>query len=268
MSTQLSSIDQANLEDTFRIRFEKNQEDQAVAISDLLDENHLYSYLNQINEFLQADQMMVVGSQLIKRLTNLLLVPQLYSLAVYNKQLDLFEGSSIVTAMKNKKWMPILKVGGHRAIQVKNRSERNAYLEENIHQISQFVKVIHQVAKVPTPLLWENVAVYVYKLYESKVKEAGLNLYEQKEAWNDFAYLLQLDPEIFQERFNFNPLQRFYTNKIEVEGKEQPVRVRRTCCFNYETSAGKYCKGCPKSDVNKEACLRTKRHVMEVEMIH
>ncbi|MFC0015239.1 MULTISPECIES: (2Fe-2S)-binding protein [Allobacillus] len=267
MEMTLTRNEKDQLQQTFRILFQNNLTDQPMAIQSLLDENILYDYLKQTDEILQTDQLLVVGSQLIKRLTNTLLVPALYTLAVFNKKMDLSTGNRfIISAMKKQKWMPYMYSESDEVTTVTNRADRNAYLEESIREISYYVQAINKVAKVPTPLLWENAAVYIYKLYESKLQSDELNLYEQKEAWNDFAYLLQLKGDIFQT--SFNPLQRFYTNKIEVEGKEEPVRVRRTCCFNYETNSGKYCKGCPKSDVNKEACMRTKRHVMAVEMVH
>lgn len=242
MEMTLTRIEKEQLQQTFRILFQNNLTDQPVVVQSLLDEGYLYDYLKQTGEILQTDQLLVVGSQLIKRLTNILFVPALYTVAVFNKKIDFSaDNRYIISAMKKQKWMPYLYSETDKVTEVINRADRNAYLEKSIREISYYVQAINKVAKVPTPLLWENVAVYIYKLYESKLQSEVLNLYEQKEAWNDFAYLLQLKGEFFQT--SFNPLQRFYTNKIEVEGKDEPVRVRRTCCFNYETNSGKYCKG-------------------------
>ncbi|MFC0015240.1 MULTISPECIES: hypothetical protein [Allobacillus] len=254
-------------ENQFRVLFDLKETDSAVSFQQLLDEEFLSSYLPDLKEQFQTNQLLALGSQFIKRLGFILTVPALFLLATSQKKLNVqLKYLYLVSRIKEDLWMPHLYQKSWDAPTVEHKADRESYLNQVIQEIAKIISAVHRVAKVPRPLLWENVAVYIYWLYETRLQDENLTLLEQKEAWNDFAYLLQLDPQCFDERFN--PLHRFYTNKIDVKGNDQPIRVRRTCCFYYETNTKqKYCQGCPKTDVNKAACMVTKRQVLPIEAI-
>ena len=251
----------------FRILFDLDETDTSVSFQQLRDAEFLSTYLPNLKEQFQTNQLLALGSQFIKRLGFILTVPAFFLLATSKKKLNIqMDDLYLVSRIKEGLWLPHLYQKNWNATSVEDQSDRELYLQQVIQEIAKIITAVHRVAKVPRPLLWENVAVYIYWLYETRLKDQDLTLLQQKEAWNDFAYLLQLDPQCFDERFN--PLHRFYTNKIDVKGNDQPIRIRRTCCFNYETKAGKkYCQGCPKTDVNKAACMVTKRQVLPIEAI-
>lgn len=133
MEMTLTRIEKEQLQQTFRILFQNNLTDQPVVVQSLLDEGYLYDYLKQTGEILQTDQLLVVGSQLIKRLTNILFVPALYTVAVFNKKIDFSaDNRYIISAMKKQKWMPYLYSETDKVTEVINRADRNAYLEKSI----------------------------------------------------------------------------------------------------------------------------------------
>jgi ferric iron reductase protein FhuF len=253
------------LETNFRIVVQKEFEENMVSLASLLDEDFLNDYLSQLKVELKADSLFAAGSQLMKKLGFLLAVPTLYSLSVYHKCLPIqLENCFLVPAHNNGKWIPNMFIKDLAVMQMngKNREEeRNFYVKNLFNTMQTLIQSISNVAKVPKPILWENVAIYIYWLYEEKMKtEIGSG--EFKQAIGDFNYLLQeASVETYQE--TFNPIARFYSVKRDVEGIEEPIRIRRTCCFYYETGEDRdFCSTCPKSKVNQEACRATKRKLL------
>ena len=94
-------------------------------------------------------------------------------------------------------------------------------------------------------ILWENTAIRVYSLYEKKMGE-GKSEQEKLRIQKDFEYLIHEAPaSLFGE--TENPLAKFYGPKTKISFSNEPVRIRKTCCFYYKVSQNeKYCSTCPK----------------------
>jgi len=110
--------------------------------------------------------------------------------------------------------------------------------------LTQLVEQFHRLTKVPRRILWENVAVRVFSIYEQRIL---LNIPDAQmaQAQADFSYLLdQKSTEVFG--MSENPLTVFYREKKQTALSDKPIRVRRTCCYYYlATEPAVYCGSCP-----------------------
>lgn len=86
----------------------------------------------------------------------------------------------LVSRIKEGLWLPHLYQKNWNATSVEDQSDRELYLQQVIQEIAKIITAVHRVAKVPRPLLWENVAVYIYWLYETRLKDQDLTLLQQK----------------------------------------------------------------------------------------
>ncbi|MET3683404.1 ferric iron reductase protein FhuF [Alkalibacillus flavidus] len=251
-------IDLAFLRDHFRVVTEPV--DGQHVVNDLLDEAYLSDVIAEIKPSFATDRDFVVGSQLMKRLGYLLIVPALYSFSTERVAMPLdWSRVALVSKMNGELWLPELYVADDVGYDCAEdlAASREPFFDQLFRQLASLVQAVSNVSNVPRPILWENVMVYVYWMYETVVNwhhdEATVNQFH-----DDFNVLIhQLSPDVFGERFN--PIKRFYNGYHYIEPEQTFRRVRTTCCFNYEASSeGKYCKGCPKLEVNKEACRATR----------
>ncbi|WP_156292111.1 IucA/IucC family C-terminal-domain containing protein [Oceanobacillus salinisoli] len=262
MLQQLTDKEKQALITHFRLADQPGSREETISMDMLLEQTFLEKYLNQLQHKFGTDSQFVAGSQLMKRIGFVMATPFLYTMTAYHKCLPLeLENCFLVSSYKAGKWLPNLYIKDVTVekINEENREKQRAELINKLfNHIYQLINHISKVSKVPRPILWENVAIYIYWLYETKMP-MELRGMDQKMIVNDFHYLVrEADASVFQE--SYNPLARFYNDKREVEGVDEPVRIRRTCCFFYETGENEsFCSTCPKSRVNKEACLATKR---------
>ncbi|CAM3178876.1 (2Fe-2S)-binding protein [Paenibacillus lupini] len=75
----------------------------------------------------------------------------------------------------------------------------------------------------------------------------GATTGQQARMEEDFRFLVQEAPGyLFGE--SRNPLTKFYTEKRLTKAYEDPFRIRKTCCYYYQTTSDEqsYCGSCPK----------------------
>ncbi|MGM8215423.1 (2Fe-2S)-binding protein [Bacillaceae bacterium W0354] len=230
------------LKDNFRVV--DYAEDVSVSLDELLDEEFLLSYLNDISEYFNTDNIFIVGSQLMKRLAFNVVLPPLYLMTVHRMKLDLdFRKMWIAPNIVGDLWLPNLYLEDFTVEELPD-DERKTYLSELFNKINDLVNVISKVTRVPKPNLWENMAVYIYWLYEKKFKDDRFVDVADRVAM-DFEFLVhRLGADAFDGMCN--QLKNFYWGRrIEEDG----TRIRRTCCFHYGANeARKTCKTCPHTE--------------------
>jgi siderophore-iron reductase FhuF len=209
-------------------------------VVDLLNEEFLKEFIRNLAQSLGAPSEKVAASIFIKRYA-FLAVLSLYSMSVWNKRIDVsLENIEMESAECGKDWLPLFSFKELTAEnwQGENRNEWRksvitALFAKNIYPlIDQLEKII----KIPKSILWENIAVYLFWLYETELKEIGRD---------DFHFLLfKAEGELFGA-FNQNPLQKYFSEKVYLEEFQAEIRIRETCCFSYQLPAGKRCKTCP-----------------------
>lgn len=255
--TQLKKTEKIYLKDNFRMV--DYADNVTVTLDQLLDEEFLLDYLKKIKSEFNTESIFVAGSQLMKRLGFNIVLPQLYLMTVHNMKLDMtFDRAGIVPNTVGDKWLPNLHMDELRVEdlgEATREEERRAMTENLFAKMDQLVNVFSKVSRVPKPNLWENISIYVYWLYEKKLKEEQFaDVTERVEA--DYKYLtFGLSSEAFSD--DCNQLTNFYWGR---RIKDDGTRVRRTCCFYYGANSDrKCCKTCPKSqeDLSKPLPFET-----------
>lgn len=230
------------------------QQDEPLAIdsSKLLDDDLCLETLRNIMPELGAPNLKITASLVIKRVAFLTLAPVLYAMSEFDKGLDgSIENSVFEYPLDNRIWqskMPLKNT----SVSVWKRSDkesREAWRNEILGKVfarhlTLLVEQFYRLTKVSRRVLWENVAVRVFSIYEQRILT---NIAEEKRAIAeaDYAYLLD---KTTTQLFGLveNPLTVFYRDKQLTVLSENPVRVRRTCCFYYQaTEPPVYCGSCP-----------------------
>ncbi|SDG25136.1 Ferric iron reductase protein FhuF, involved in iron transport [Fontibacillus panacisegetis] len=224
----------------------------SMASSDLLDEELCGNYLDRLTAVFESPSRRVTASMLAKRYAFMVVSPSLYAMSMFDKGLKLpLKDSHIESGFRNEAWLPSLRLSKMEFTEPADRdSYRHRELWRDVVVRSIFADhlaplwgALSRAANIPKPILWENTAVYVYFLYETRIAgeaEGARKAVVEK----DFDYLLNAPAELFGE--SRNPLSQFYSPKLVVEGSDKPVRMRKTCCQYYTTSKERhYCNSCP-----------------------
>jgi len=230
------------------------QQNEALAIdsSSLLDDALCLETLQKIMPELGAPNLKVTASLVIKRVAFLTLAPVLYALSGFDKGLDAsLENCVFEYPLENKMWLSKMPLK-NTAVSIWKKSgqeDRDAWRNEILSKVfsghlTLLVEQFYHLTKVSRRILWENIAVRVFSIYEQRIL---VNLAEDRRstAQADYAYLLDKSTtELFG--LNENPLTVFYRDKQLTALSENPIRVRHTCCFYYQaTEPPIYCGSCP-----------------------
>lgn len=247
MLKQLMDNKEQYLYENFRLTNQFSEE--SISIKQLLNERTLLMYLHEIKDDLGTDSLYVAASQFMKRMGYVLTVPFLYSMTILDKKLTTHLLDTLIVSKTVKQtWMPNLYVPSDSLLSSfsTNRSHtRKEVLDELFGTITVMIDKLAKLSSVPKSVLWENVAIYIFWLYETKLKEEEFLLY-QDQIEQDFSFLLnEISGHIFNQ--SKNPLQYFHVQKSQKHEEPSP-RIRKTCCFHYKTtqSNGSFCSGCPK----------------------
>ncbi|RBP78247.1 ferric iron reductase [Marinomonas rhizomae] len=230
----------------------RQEELLAIDSSKLLDEVVCLETLQRIMPELGAPSLKVTASLVIKRVAFLALAPVLYAMSGFNKGLDgSLENSIFEYSLENRIWqskMP-LKDTSVSIWKGLDKEGRDIWRDEILHKVfaghlTLLVEHFYRLTKVSRRILWENVAVRVFSIYEQRIL-AAVSEEKRAIAEADYAYLLDKNTtKLFG--LNENPLTGFYRKKQLTALSEKPVRVRRTCCFYYQaTDPAVYCGTCP-----------------------
>ncbi|WP_068496079.1 IucA/IucC family C-terminal-domain containing protein [Paenibacillus kribbensis] len=248
---------------------------------DLLDASSCTMYLDRLSELHDFSSRKVTASALAKRYGFLIVSPALYAMSVYNKTLGVgIADCTIRSDFVKDTWLPRLHLNRLRVSEYNKETEygnemehgdrdngdadqrqRYAWRDYVIGQVfaehlAPIWRSVSAVASIPRTVLWENTAIYVYALYENRIRQE-LNGGDRLRIEEDFEYLICEAPaHLFGERHN--PLARYAgaartqrppmssVSTVSI-GTVKAVRVRKTCCYFYQMKdKGGYCPTCPK----------------------
>jgi ferric iron reductase protein FhuF len=255
MTTAISSMLNPKELDYLEVNFRYaavHSEDMIDAVK-LLDEKLLLSNLNTLKSQISASSLVTAASQFSKRYAFLLTTVGLYTMTMWNKGLNLsLEHTLLTLPKKDNGDFPKVTVDDS-SLFLADEAHRKAWRDVLIKTIfsgnlSKVWKSLHAVSKVPMPILWENTAVYIFWLYETKMREEGTNQEVSQRIKEDLHYLVtEAAGELFGEKEN--PLTKYYTKNCTKFCNEEPMRMRKTCCLYYQLTDKEnavYCKTCPK----------------------
>jgi ferric iron reductase protein FhuF len=229
----------------------KRKLESATNMGDLLNQDNMAEFLNKLMGSIGAPTVKIAASIFMKRYAFLAVV-SLYSMTVWNKKLNVtFPNVEIKEIVQDQEWLPSFTLKDL-SVQIGNEENR-AKWREGVFQdlfanhLSVLIDHLREVTNISEAVLWENIAVYLFWLYESVLKDV-----DNKNVLNDFQFLFSEANGGLFGAYQQNPLQRFNTEKTFVEEFQEEVRIRKTCCFSYQLKVnGHRCKVCPCRHISK-----------------
>jgi siderophore-iron reductase FhuF len=216
---------------------------------ELLDEQGMVNYLNERLSLMGANDLKTAASLLMKRYA---FVAALGMLAVtfWDRKLNLSPDNLVLVDQVSEKglWLPQFHLRDTTVEEMTSWSEKKEFIRSLFSgHLDKVIGVLKRSVKLSNLILWENIAVYLFWIYENDAFLTDERLQDKKE--NDLAQLLSDENSHWFGVYNKNPLSRYYTEKVRVEGQEGEIRVRKTCCFSYQLENGEQfrCKSCPQT---------------------
>lgn len=235
------------VEELSRFRFSSNapKDGTAEKISDVLIDGNMGPFLKKVKHEIQAPDLRVAASVFMKRFAFVAVI-YLYAMSVWKKRLQFsLETLHLLNSKDEAHWLPEYYFEKLEALPFEN-VDFDAWRNESLQHLFKDVvfPVLDSLAKegkVSRRILWENIAVYIYWLYENV-----LGITEGSHAAADFDYICNKAPGYLFGSYNSNPLQRFNQEPIYLGDLGEFVKVRKTCCFTYQLGEKRtYCKTCP-----------------------
>ncbi|WP_168733982.1 IucA/IucC family C-terminal-domain containing protein [Metabacillus sediminilitoris] len=213
-----------------------------IAINDLLNEEKCLSFLqNQMLE-MKAPNLSVAASILSKRYAYLVVSSTLYSMVEFNCVLNL----PVKACALSKERQLCIQAGMCKWQEVKS-IEREQWRENVLRDlfashITPVLNILRKASRVPSSILWENVAIRVNSIYRKILaKESDPMKIERLNS--DFHFLKNASGNLFN--LEENPIKHYL--KIGEELKLNPCR--KTCCMYYKLEEDVegigYCGNCP-----------------------
>lgn len=210
----------------------------------LLDEAFLKNFMADLSDAIGASSEKIAASIFIKRYAFLAVI-SLYAMTAWNKKINVsLEAVKMEAASGGSDWLPAFSLKDFTADDWDTREARFEWRKgvvkelfaKNIYPLITLFEKTFGISKL---ILWENIAVYIFWLYESQLKE-------HKNAVEDFSFLIfEAEGSLFG-RYKLNLLQKYYVEKIYLDEQAEEVRIRKTCCFTYQLEgSSKRCKTCP-----------------------
>ncbi|WP_168193783.1 IucA/IucC family C-terminal-domain containing protein [Lysinibacillus sp. SGAir0095] len=222
-------------------------------VEELKNDDFLQEFIAKLTKVIGAPSEKVAASIFIKRYAFVAVIA-LYAMTSWNKKVNVnLDMIDMEAPELGKKWLPSVELKDLTVeewdMNIQERAEwrqdviRNLF-SQNIYPIFTKFEKTFGISKL---ILWENIAIYIFWLYETELNS------NNKQAFDDFNYLIfEADGSLFSE-FKGNPLQRFYGKKTSIEHLGEEVRMRKTCCFSYQLAeSNKRCKTCPCAHLSKD----------------
>jgi len=247
MSSRLLDAELEELKE-LRLATEKTNSPLSVQVNSLLDEDQLKAYLKQLSGHLQSANHMVASSIFIKRYA---FVPVifLYAMSAWNRKLDIsFSNISIESDEQKGLWLPKFYFKDFQSEETgADRDEWRRKCLAALFQdhLSPLINHVSRTAKVSKLILWENIAIYLFWLYETVLIKEGTSEEVKARANKDFQYLIFEAPGSLFGDYHNNPLVKYYNERVFLQNAQKSIRPRNTCCLAYLTKGQKHCSSCP-----------------------
>lgn len=231
-----------------RLTMEKMDSSLSVEMKELLSEHAMKAYLKLLGEHLDASNAKVTASIFMKRYAFLPVI-YLYAMTAWNEKLDTsYDNVSLETKDDEKLWLPGIRFGhlDTEEFELDRDKWRIECIETLFKEhISPLIDRLYYTTKVSKLILWENIAVYLFWLYEAVFMEEDIPKEIQHRAKEDFQFIVfQASGNMFGNYVE-NPLTRYYNERLYVEELGKEIRKRDTCCYSHLTNMKKRCATCP-----------------------
>jgi ferric iron reductase protein FhuF len=235
----------------YRFVVAEPEKDVQIDFRPFMDPATMGVYLKKFNKGLKAPDLKTAASVFMKRHA-FLAVLYLYSMSAFNKKLDVSpENIILADAIKDGLWLPEFYLK-NKSTQVCPAGQRDEWRAEAVRHLFvdnlfPVMDAISKSAKISKLILWENVAVYIFWLYEKILSQTEDHEVKVRAA-EDFSFLVENAPGKLFGRYNNNPIAIYYSEPVYQEETDSYIRIRKTCCFSYMLKEkGSYCKTCPRT---------------------
>lgn len=220
-------------------------------LTQLLDPGFCNTFLDELAVPLGAPNAKITASLLSKRLAFLFTAGPLVAMTLFNQALDLSVENVILEFRHDQMWqsrLPLLRLQTEPFNFEHEPEHHETWRERMLHRLfagnlSIVWDALRASSGVSSNVLWENLAVRIFSLYERRMQTLATADIERARIEDDFDYIVRRAPgKIFG--LSRNPLTRFHLPYTSQTGG--PVRFRRTCCFYFRaTMPAEYCTVCP-----------------------
>lgn len=234
----------------FRLTTERKISGLSIPLNEIIDDHALLQYLEKVGAHIGSPDLKVTASIFVKRYAFLAVI-YLYGMTAWNKKLNIsLNNISIQTEEAEDLWLP--KFYFHNIKIEVAKEKRYEWREKALKDffsgnVNILIDQLSKVTKQSKLVLWENISIYVFWLYESVLQKLDDEELRNR-AKEDFHYLVNETPGSLFGNYHANPLKRYYHNKGYKEHLQEEVRVRTTCCFSYLLEGStNCCKTCPQT---------------------
>ncbi|MFP7297356.1 IucA/IucC family C-terminal-domain containing protein [Neobacillus niacini] len=208
-------------------------------IGSLMEKDFSVEFMKNLAFSIGAPAERTAASIFIKRYAFIAVI-SLFAMTTANKKLNLsLDNIEMEEVESGKDWLPMISLKDTSVCEWngKDRDDwrKSVYRDLFANNIYPIIEHFEKTFKVSKLILWENIAVYLFWLYETELKDS-----DSPNVQSDFHFLVtEAEGNLFG-RYNLNPIQKYYSEK----NCPDEVRIRKTCCYTYQLGA-KRCKTCP-----------------------
>jgi ferric iron reductase protein FhuF len=215
-------------------------------VANLLDKVFVTDFMKNLAYSIAAPSERTAASIFIKRYAFIAVI-SLFAMSASNKKMNLsLDNIEMEEAEHGKDWLPMISLKDS-SIEEWNGEDRDEwrksiYRDLFANNLYPLIEHFEKTFKVSKLILWENIAVYLFWLYETELKDSE-NPYVQ----DDLLFLIKEAEGKLFGRYNLNPIAKYYSEKTS----QDEIRIRKTCCFTYQVGS-KRCKTCPCTHIAKD----------------
>jgi ferric iron reductase protein FhuF len=214
-------------------------------VANLMEKAYAIDFMKNLALTIGSPSERTAASIFIKRYAFIAVI-SLFAMTTGNKKMNLsLDNIEMEEVEPGKDWLPMISLKDS-SIEEWNGEDRDewrksVYRDLFANNIYPIIEHFEKTFKVSKLILWENIAVYLFWLYETELKDS-----ENPNVLNDFRFLiLESEGSLFGD-YHLNPIQKYYSEK----NSSDVIRIRKTCCFTYQLGS-KRCKTCPCTHIAK-----------------
>ncbi|WP_082233535.1 hypothetical protein [Halobacillus massiliensis] len=212
----------------------------------LLCKKGVQETLDEIHAYMESEFFLTTASILSKRYGNFIATIPLASMTLFNKFPNMnLSNVEFIRVDEKKKWLPRLRLLSKEVSQPGNKSREQWMKEELEHLFREVVQPvflhINHLTRLSLDVMWENIAVYMFRFYERQVTE-WFTPDQAEKMKQDFYFIVKdLPGETFGA--SKNP----FTYFLDQPKLDTGARQRKCCCLSHRLHTDSdFCKVCPK----------------------
>jgi ferric iron reductase protein FhuF len=229
----------------FRLSESLNNKELTIEVDSLLS-GEMDEYIKKVMIGIGAPNEKVAASMIMKRYA-FFAAMALFTMSHSDRGLNVKpKNVTLVSHFEDEHWLPkfYLKDLSFHSFSVERESLREQYVKDLFaNHIYLIMEQLSKITKISKLILWENIAVYLFWLYENVLESSQ----DRKEIIEeDFRYLFYEAPGHLFGTLHHNPLTKYDSKKIFNPVSDKYIRTRKTCCFSYKLEGNhKRCNTCP-----------------------